>query len=107
MTEQITNQQDAAPADGAPSLTINDLTLALQVIQISTQRGTFKPEELSTVGALYDRIIKFLDSAGALKKPEAAPEAANATPTATVEEGSKPAKKPVVKKAAAKTKGTK
>jgi hypothetical protein len=106
MTEPVTNQQDAA-AEGAPGLTINDLTLALQVIQISTQRGTFKPEELSTVGALYDRIIKFLDSTGALKKADPAPEAANSTPAATVEEGVKPAKKPAVKKAATKSKGTK
>jgi len=81
MTEQATTP--AAP-EGTPALTINDLTLALQVIQISTQRGTFKPEELSTVGTLYDRILKFLDASGALKKQEApaedAPKEAPAAP---------------------------
>ena len=93
MTEQATEASQAAP-EGTPALTINDLTLAMQVIQISTARGTFKPEELSTVGTLYDRFAKFLEASGALKKPDEAP-AAPASET--------PAPAPA-KKAAAKAK---
>ena len=56
----------------APGLTIQDLTMVLQIVQVAASRGAFKAEELSAVGGLYDRVFKFLDAAGALKKPEAA-----------------------------------
>jgi len=66
----MAEQPISAPTlDGAPTgLTINDLILVLQVIQASTSRGTFRPEELSMIGGLYDRIFGFLESAGAIAK---------------------------------------
>ena len=56
-------------------LTIQDLTLTLQVIQVATSRGAFKADELTHVGGLYDRIFKFLESTGAIstQPAEAAP----------------------------------
>lgn len=55
-----------------PSLTVNDLTLTLQIIQVATSRGAFKADELSAIGGVYDRIFKFLESSGAIttKAPE-------------------------------------
>ena len=47
-------------------LTIQDLTLTLQVIQAATSRGAFKADELTAIGGLYDRIFKFLEAAGAV-----------------------------------------
>ena len=52
--------QTEAPAQEQPGLTVNDLALMVQVIQLSTQRGTFKADELTAVGGLYDRVSKFL-----------------------------------------------
>jgi len=49
-----------------PSLTVNDLTLTLQIIQVATSRGAFKADELSAIGGVYDRIFKFLESSGAI-----------------------------------------
>lgn len=70
MTDQTTAPlEPAAPA----GLTVNDLTLTLQVIQIAANRGAFKAEELTAVGGLYDRVFKFLESSGAIQKSEAAP----------------------------------
>ena len=37
----------------APSLTLQDLVLVAQIIQIGSQRGTFRAEELAQVGELY------------------------------------------------------
>jgi hypothetical protein len=74
MTEATTPEVQEAPV----SLTIQDLTLALQILQATTARGAFKAEELTVVGGLYDRIFKFLDAAGAIQKApegEVAPEA--------------------------------
>jgi hypothetical protein len=50
----------------ATELTVTDLTLTLQVIQVATSRGAFKADELTAIGGLYDRIFKFLESSGAI-----------------------------------------
>jgi len=64
-------------------LTIQDLTLTLQVIQVATSRGVFKADELTTIGGLYDRIFKFLEATGAIKT-EPAPAPAEQEPAAPV-----------------------
>jgi hypothetical protein len=58
------NQQGTAQA--APSLGVQDLLLMFQVIQVVAQRGGFRADELSNVGALHDRLKVFLTSAGVL-----------------------------------------
>jgi hypothetical protein len=50
----------------APSLTLQDLVLVAQIIQIGSQRGTFRAEELADVGTLYTKLIAFLQATGAL-----------------------------------------
>ena len=50
----------------APSLTLQDLVLVAQIIQIGSQRGTFRAEELADVGNLYTKLIAFLQATGAL-----------------------------------------
>lgn len=72
-TPEATEQQ-------APNLSLQDLLLVAQIIQVATQRGTFKAEELSNIGGLYDRLIAFLNATGAIKQPEQ-PEAAPADGT--------------------------
>jgi hypothetical protein len=54
----------------APSLTLQDLILVAQIIQLTTQRGAYRAEELQNVGTLYNKLIAFLDSVGAITKPE-------------------------------------
>ena len=51
------------------TLSLNDLVIVLQIIQAASSRGALKPEELSTVGGLYDKLVAFLEAAGALSKP--------------------------------------
>jgi hypothetical protein len=79
-----TTDTTATPPTG---LTVQDLTLVLQVIQVASSRGAFKADELTAVGGLYDRIFKFLEASGAIttKAPETAA-ATDAEPTATVTE---------------------
>ena len=59
---------DAAPQqqEQHPSLNLQDLILVAQIIQVSSQRGAFKADELANVGALYNKLIAFLQSTGAL-----------------------------------------
>ena len=91
MTE--TNQQPEAPA--VTGLTVQDLTLTLQIIQAVTSRGAIKPEEMALVGGLYERIFKFLDSIGALAKTQdaVAAERAEATEEVPAEKSAKKGKK--------------
>jgi hypothetical protein len=56
----------------APSLTLQDLVLVAQIIQLTSQRGAYKAEELANVGTLYNKLIAFLDSVGAISKSETA-----------------------------------
>ena len=59
-------EQPAQEQQPAPSLTLQDLVLVAQIIQLTSQRGAFKAEELEAVGALYNKLITFLQSTGAL-----------------------------------------
>lgn len=63
MTEQTKEEAPAA----APNLTLQDLTLVVQLLQVGAQRGSWKAEELSTVGALYDKLVVFLTAAGVIQ----------------------------------------
>ena len=69
MTDQVTQTQDETPVEtqqAAPSLTLQDLVLVAQVIQVGSQRGAFKAEELADVGTVYNKIVAFLQASGAL-----------------------------------------
>lgn len=70
-TEQVqADVQPQQPQEQAPNLTLQDLILVAQVIQLTSQRGAFRAEELQNVGALYNKLIAFLESVGAITKPE-------------------------------------
>ena len=72
-TAETTATEDSTPvASQAPTLTIQDLILVAQIIQLTSQRGAYKADELANVGTLYNKLIAFLDSVGAITKPETA-----------------------------------
>lgn len=73
-----TEQSPPDTATAAPQLQLSDLILVAQIIQLMGQRGAFKAEEFSQVGALYERIVKFLQDSGALTPAESATEQAPA-----------------------------
>lgn len=51
-------------------LNVNDLQAVLNVIEIATQRGTFKGAELSSVGQIFDRINTFVTQYTAQQEAE-------------------------------------
>lgn len=60
------------------SLSLSDLKLCLQVIDVCSQRGAFKAEEFSAVGALHQKLRLFLEqSEQATKAAETQPEETN------------------------------
>lgn len=60
----------------SPSLALSDLVLLLNLIRASAERGAIRPEEMIEVGAVYQKLVTFLQASGALKpaEPQAAAE---------------------------------
>lgn len=54
MTEQ--NQPQQNPQD----LTIQDLAIMKQIIELSSERNSFKPGEMAAVGIVYNKLDVFL-----------------------------------------------
>jgi|TARA_B110000305_G_C19278401_1_gene558013 hypothetical protein len=73
----------------ANELNIQDLALARAVIELATERGTFKANELANVGALYNKLDAFLKEVEAQAK--AAQEGAKAAAAEAVEAPATPA----------------
>lgn len=63
---QETSTNEGANNQAPTSLSVNDLTVVLKVIQTAASRGAFAAEEMSTVGGVYDKIAQFLESVGAI-----------------------------------------
>jgi hypothetical protein len=77
-TDQIQSQtNEQAPTEAPASLQLADLVLTLKLIQATAQRGAIRAEEMAEVGALYERLTKFLVASGAIK-PAGAPAEENA-----------------------------
>jgi hypothetical protein len=43
------------------TISMNDLVLVARIIDVAASRGAFKAEELSEVGAVYDRIATIIN----------------------------------------------
>ena len=65
--------EQAAPA-GAPQqsaeLTVNDLQSIKSIIDVASQRGAFKPNEMMTVGQVYNKLEAFLNAVQAQQQPQ-------------------------------------
>jgi hypothetical protein len=67
MTDTVQDtQQEQAPAqatgqDQANDLTINDLAAMKNIIDLGSQRGAFKPNEMVAVGTIYNKLTNFLE----------------------------------------------
>jgi hypothetical protein len=62
---------DTQITENKPSLTLQDLTTVIEILETGSQRGAWKADELSTIGGVYDRISAFLNVANAAQKPPA------------------------------------
>lgn len=67
-----TDQIQPPTQEQPPSLQLADLVLVLKLIQETSRRGAIRPEEMAEVGAVYDKLVKFLVASGALQAPKAA-----------------------------------
>jgi hypothetical protein len=54
-----------------PNLGVQDIVALLNIVDIASRRGAFRGEELSSVGAVFDKVTAFLKASGAIKEPTA------------------------------------
>ena len=83
MTEENTteNTQTEAPATdpesgqpaGVPQLTINDMIVLKNMVEITQSRGAFKADEMTTVGNVYNKLAVFLQAVMPQNTGNAAP----------------------------------
>jgi hypothetical protein len=71
MSDQTENTEAAAPA-ASPELSIQDLQALKTIIDVASQRGAFKPNEMVVVGQTYTKLEQFLAAIPA-QKPGTAP----------------------------------
>jgi len=60
---QVSAQDGAPEAATVPELNLTDLANLRSVVEVATRRGAFAANEMSAVGATYDKINAFLNAA--------------------------------------------
>ena len=56
------SQEEQAPQ--GPDLNISDLVALKSIVEVATQRGAFKANELEAVGKTFNKLNEFLESVG-------------------------------------------
>jgi hypothetical protein len=75
MVKKTVEDNSSTTATTTPiALTLQDLVLVAQIIQLTSQRGAFKAEEMAQVGELYNKLIAFLQTTGAVSPATATTE---------------------------------
>lgn len=79
MSDETQNQNLEAQATEAPEqqaeapdLTVQDLTALKAIIDVASDRGAFKPNEMMTVGQVYTKLEKFLGAVSTAQKTQGA-----------------------------------
>ncbi len=54
----------------APALGVNDLKLMANIIEVVSNRGAIKANEMAAVGSLYNNLMNFLVANGAVEVSE-------------------------------------
>lgn len=77
MSEQT--QDTAQEANVPESISLQDLQVLLQIVDLASSRGAFRGAELTQVGAIFDKLNSFLSFIAEQQKARAEAEAAQET----------------------------
>lgn len=65
VTEAPAQPQAPAQQDQGADLTVNDLSNIKQIIDVASSRGAFRPNEMMTIGQVYNKLEVFLGTVAA------------------------------------------
>ena len=60
--EATASEAEAPTEQQGPDLTVQDLQALKSIIDVASQRGAFKPNEMMTVGQTYAKLETFLNA---------------------------------------------
>lgn len=63
--------ENDAPTGTPESIGLQDLQLLAQIVDLSTQRGAFRGNELTQVGTVFDKLTSFLNHVAAEQQAKA------------------------------------
>jgi len=73
MSEENTQPAETAESQAeqvsAPQLGVNDLKLMANILEVVSNRGAIKANEMHAVGTLYNNLMTFLIANGAVEMP--------------------------------------
>jgi len=73
MSEENTQPAETAESQAeqvsAPQLGVNDLKLMANILEVVSNRGAIKANEMAAVGTLYNNLMTFLIANGAVEMP--------------------------------------
>lgn len=61
-TQEVAQQEAQAPVEGGTDLNVSDLVAIKSIIEVASQRGAFKANELEAVGKTFNKLNAFLES---------------------------------------------
>lgn len=76
--ETVVTSENTVPE----SISLQDLQVLLQIVDLASSRGAFRGPELTQVGAIFDKLNSFLSFIGEQQKAKAEAEAQVATESA-------------------------
>ena len=74
-TENTEIVEEEQPQQQDPSLSLEELGVLLNVVDLAVQRGAFRGNEASQVGAIFDKLSSFLGAVQAAQQANAEGEA--------------------------------
>ena len=69
MSENTATEEQSTEQQASVSLSLNDLKVCLQIIDLCSQRGAFKPEEFQAIGVLHQKLTAFLSQSALATAP--------------------------------------
>lgn len=66
---QVAEAPETSEAPG-PDLSISDLQSLKSIIDVASQRGAFKPNEMAVVGTTYNKLETFLAAVASQPQPK-------------------------------------
>lgn len=68
---EIVDQPEAEAPQQDPALSLEELNMLMQIVDLAVQRGAFRGNEASQVGAVFDKLNSFLGAVAQAQQAEA------------------------------------
>ena len=68
---EIVGQESSEAPQQDPALSLEELSMLMQIVDLAVQRGAFRGSEASQVGAVFDKLSAFLGAVAQAQQSDA------------------------------------